>query len=153
VYLVRHAQALARHEWDGADELRPLSPKGERQARGLVELLGRAAIMQAFTSPAVRCNLTVAPLADKLGVDLETAVALFEGRPAEPVIDLMRTVVAAGGGLLCSHGDVIPDVLRHLAAAGVTVDGPLKWAKGSVWAVDHDGSRFTTARYMPPPEL
>lgn len=153
IYLVRHAQALGRHDWGQPDDLRPLSPKGQRQARALVDLLGRAQIDRVVSSPAVRCTLTVAPLADKLGLDVELANALLEGMPAGGALQLMtRAAAASGDSVLCSHGDLIPDVLRRLTAHGMLLHDPLKWAKGSVWAIDTDAGEPTSARYLTPPE-
>src|SRR3954447_3537474 len=74
LYLVRHAQALSRSGWDGPDEARPLSAKGERQADGLVELIAQADnIRRVLSSPALRCVGTVQPVASKLGLDVKIA--------------------------------------------------------------------------------
>src|SRR5207244_302489 len=67
VFLVRHAIALGRSDWDGDDIDRPLTKRGERQAVGLVDLLKDHDIRRACSSPAVRCVHTVVPLATKLG--------------------------------------------------------------------------------------
>lgn len=39
---------------------------------------------------------------------------------------------------LCTHGDVMEDVLEHLADAGVEIDGGLRLAKGAYWIFDLD---------------
>src|SRR5205809_614665 len=44
VYLVRHARAGDRHDWGGADDLRPLSKPGRRQAEALVDALRDARV-------------------------------------------------------------------------------------------------------------
>jgi 8-oxo-dGTP diphosphatase len=151
VYLVRHAQALSRHDWRQPDDIRPLSPKGDRQANGLVEVLGAEPVMRVLSSPAVRCQATVAPLAHKLGLDVEVFDDLLEGASAARALRVMEVAASNGhDAVVCSHGDVIPDVLRHLAAEGVKILDPLKWAKGSTWALETEGGRFRRARYLPP---
>jgi broad specificity phosphatase PhoE len=53
---------------------------------------------------------------------------------------------------LCTHGDVIPDVLVALADEDRLELGPSPHqAKGSVWILEASGGRFTKARYLPPP--
>ena len=51
---------------------------------------------------------------------------------------------------LCSHGDVIPEVMGLLVRSDVIVEGPNGNNKGSWWEITHDGDRFTTARWHPP---
>ena len=55
VFLVRHADAKSRAHWQGDDDLRPLSRKGESQAWGLVGQLKGAHIRRILSSPAIRC--------------------------------------------------------------------------------------------------
>ena len=71
VYLVRHAQALSRHDWGQPDDIRPLSPKGDRQARGLIELLGDEPIARVLRARPCAARPPSSPLADQLGLDIE----------------------------------------------------------------------------------
>jgi 8-oxo-dGTP diphosphatase len=152
VFLVRHGQALSRHEWGQPDDIRPLSKRGDRQARELVTLLADAPIARVLSSPATRCRLTVEPLAEDRGLDVELADELLEGAAIDRSLRLLRKVTAEPGDVvLCSHGDVIPEVLRHLGADGLKLRSELKWAKGSTWKLTWDGRRFTDAHYLPPP--
>jgi phosphohistidine phosphatase len=41
VYLMRHARAARREEWQGEDEARPLTDKGRREAKNAARFLGR----------------------------------------------------------------------------------------------------------------
>jgi broad specificity phosphatase PhoE len=153
IYLVRHAVAVGRSAWHGDDRLRPLTKKGERQARGLVELLAGSDVHRASSSPAVRCHDTVAPLASKLGLTVHEADELAEGARPKGALHLAQQLAAEDGdGVLCTHGDVIPEVLRRLAREGMRWDGELRFAKGSTWALSWDGERFTDGRYLPPCE-
>jgi 8-oxo-dGTP diphosphatase len=150
VYLVRHAVALSRRSWRDDDELRPLTAKGERQADGLADMLRRESIRRVMSSPAVRCVHTVAPLAKKLGLEVETTDVLQEGAPVEKAYDLLtRTAGKKGDCVLCAHGDLIPELVEAVMRDGAKTDPP-RWAKGSTWKLEWDDHRFTSARYVPP---
>jgi 8-oxo-(d)GTP phosphatase len=149
LFVVRHAHALSRHAWRDDDHLRPLSEKGFAQARGLVELLGGQRIETIVSSPAVRCVQTVEPLAEALGLEVVEDVVLWEGSPNEPVRRLAGELDHA---VLCSHGDVIPELVDHLIAEGMEAVGR-DCKKGSTWILDRDGPKFTRGTYLPPPKL
>lgn len=155
VYLVRHGQALGRGEWQGADELRPLSAKGQRQAQGLADALGEQSVVRVVSSPAVRCRQTVEPLGAACGLEVEASPALVEGAPIAKSLRLVFEAAAGaahrGDVVLCSHGDVIPEVLSQLRSRGLTLHDELRWSKASTWALEWDGARFTAGRYLPPP--
>ncbi len=148
IYLVRHGHAPDRHSWRQEDELRPLSDKGRRQAAGLVEVLGDRGVGRILSSPAVRCWQTVEPLAAHLGLEIEHEPRLWEGSDVAPARDLLDEVDDA---VLCSHGDLIPDLVNRLIAEGAEAVGR-DGKKGSTWVLERDGARFTRATYLPPPE-
>lgn len=155
VYLVRHAHAGDRRKWSGPDDKRPLSRKGEEQARRLADLLGDPAldISRVISSPSLRCVQTVIPLAERWQVPIEDSDALAEGATADEVLGLIRSV-ADEVTVLSTHGDVIPTLLDALAARdGLDLPEGYPCAKGSTWVLhaDADG-RFTAADYLPAPE-
>ena len=151
VYLVRHADAGARHEWHQPDDLRPLTSTGERQAAGLVELLADRPITRILSSPAMRCRKTVEPLAARLGVEVELSTPLLEGADLQDALAVVRAAAAAGEeAVLCSHGDVIPDVLGWLMGKGMRTGPDRRCQKGSVWVLHTDGAEFARGEYVPP---
>lgn len=154
VYLVRHAVAQSRADWGGGpDELRPLTKRGERQAAGLVDLLGNADVRRILSSPAVRCIDSVAPLAKELGLEVKETDALAEGAGARAVYDLVLDLgKRKGDSGLCTHGDIVPEILRRAARDGARLPDDLRWAKGSTWVLETDGEKITEGRYLPPPE-
>jgi 8-oxo-dGTP diphosphatase len=153
LYLVRHAVAVGRSDWSGPDRQRPLTKKGERQALGLVDLLAHAEIARVSTSPAVRCRDTVAPLASKFGLELHDADELAEGAKAKDAVELAYRLAAKhGDSVLCTHGDLVPEILRRLSRDGMRWDGELRFPKGCTWALSSDGERFTSGQYLPPSE-
>jgi hypothetical protein len=52
--------------------------------------------------------------------------------------------------VVCTHGEVIGQVLTRLVTDGLAVDQPLQWPKGSTWLLDGANGRLTHARYLPP---
>jgi broad specificity phosphatase PhoE len=150
VLLIRHAHALPRRDWSGDDRLRPLSGRGQLQAPALVELIESWAPQRVLSSPYLRCLSTVAPLAGRLNLRVEPTEDLAEGHGLM-AIALVRAL-ADDKVALCTHGDVIPDVLVALADEDRLDLGPRpRQAKGSVWVLDATGGRFTKATYLPPP--
>ncbi len=153
--LVRHAEAESRSGWNAPDVLRPLSPRGRRQATGLVHLLGdRFPIGRLVSSPSLRCIETLSPLAAVLGLTLEVSSALAEGSEAEAAVKMAR----AGATLpwtalvLCSHGDLIPNLLEVIQASDdLDLGRSPRCQKGSTWAFEGKRRHFTTATYLPPP--
>lgn len=149
VLLIRHANAGARREWDGPDLQRPLSPKGRRQAAALVELVKPWLPARILSSPATRCVQTVEPLARVLRLRIEIVDELAEGADVKAV-ELVRSL-AGKRVALCTHGDVIPDVLVALVDEDRLDLGPApRQAKGSVWVLDAKHGKFVKARYIPP---
>jgi 8-oxo-dGTP diphosphatase len=149
VYLVRHAKAGSRRNWSGKDSQRPLSKPGRRQADEIAALLADAAITRIASSPFVRCVQTVEPLAAAVGVPVDVSDALAEAAPLADAADLLDKL-AREQSVLCSHGDMIGDLLMHLADHGVRL-GDFRLEKGSVWVLDTEDGRVTGARYVPPP--
>ena len=149
VYLVRHADALSRTTWAHDDLLRPLTEKGYGQAQGLVDLWGDRGITRLLTSPAVSCHQTLDPLASHLGLVIEDAEALLEGAVVDRARDLLESVKGIDV-VLCSHGDIIPDLVNRLIVEGMEAHGR-DAKKGSTWVLDHDGKRFVRGRYQPAP--
>lgn len=152
ILLIRHAQAGARSEWKKDDMLRPLSAKGKQQARQLAKVASEWAPQRVLSSPWVRCIETVAPLGKQIGLQVEVSKALGEGSTAEAV-KLVRSL-SDEKVALCTHGDVIPEVLVALADEDRLDLGPRpKQQKASIWILEASNGRFTRARYLPPPEL
>jgi 8-oxo-dGTP diphosphatase len=106
VYLVRHAHAGKKAQWQGPDQARPLSAQGRKEALGLLDQLRDLPVRRLLSSPAERCLQTVEPLADKLGQPIELREALgVHGTTAE-VLELV-TSRALDEAVLCTHGELI----------------------------------------------
>ncbi|MCA1691129.1 MAG: histidine phosphatase family protein [Acidimicrobiales bacterium] len=151
ILLVRHAKAGSRQKWNGPDHLRPLSKKGWDQAFGLVGLLDEFAVTRVLSSPFLRCRQTVEPLAGQRKLTVEDHEALAEGAPLESSTGLVRDL-AREPVVLCSHGDVIPELLDALARTdGLSLPADYPYPKGSTWVL-YAGrhGRFVKVAYLPP---
>jgi phosphohistidine phosphatase SixA len=137
IYLVRHGDAGSRARWAGDDNLRPLSGKGRRQAAWLSEQLAERPVCRLFSSPSRRCIETLEPLAARRGLTVEVVHLLDENGGAKEALKFLLTH-AAENPVACSHGDVIPKVLRRLHAAGMRATDGNTAAKGSMWEIDID---------------
>lgn len=146
--MVRHAKAGSRHRFDGPDHLRPLSAGGRRQAEALVPLLGPVQPASLCSSPYRRCVQTLEPLAGALGTRVRTDDRLAEGRAADGLLALAFELPAPA--VLCTHGDVLEDLLARLARAGVPLETD-RIDKGATWVLQIEGGEVAKARYLPPP--
>ena len=152
IYLIRHAKAGDRDTWLDDDRLRPLSGRGHRQARLLVDLLADATFDRVLSSPFVRCMETVVPIAGVCGFSVEPVETLAEGARLEETLALVRKH-SASGALMCTHGDVIPMLLDYYASVGVDLPKQRQWPKGCTWTLETDRTgEVVRARYLDAPD-
>jgi 8-oxo-dGTP diphosphatase len=151
IYLLRHAAAGERSDWDGNDHKRPLTKKGKKQAGALAKRLKDADIERIVSSPAERCIQSVKPLAKAIGVKVEVEQALSEGPDIDAAYNLVHDLVG-NNTVVSSHGDVIPAVINRMMWAGLHLESRFYCSKGSMWQIDVDNGKFTTGAYLPPPK-
>ncbi len=149
IYVVRHAKAGSRSDWDEPDDQRPLSKPGRRQADALADVLGAAVPTRIISSPYVRCRQTVDPLAARLLLPVELSDALAEGAPLGETRALLSKV-SDETTVLSTHGDVIGWLLDDLARGGVTIPDD-RLEKGSTWILELEAGVVTSAGYRAPP--
>jgi broad specificity phosphatase PhoE len=152
--VVRHAVAVDRSDWTGADIARPLTPLGERQAEGLVERLAEHAVERILSSPAERCVETVMPLSRRRRVPVEECPALGLDVTVRALHELVWNE-DLHDAVLCTHGEIIGDVLTLILADARGVDDGFgespQWPKASTWLLQRSGHRRVIGRYLPPP--
>jgi len=114
-----------------------------------VAALASRPVDRILSSPFVRCVETVEPLAAARGLAVEPCDELAEGRGTDSVLLVQR--LAGRNVVLCTHGDVVLDVLHGLVLDGMApaADPPAK--KGSTWVLDLAGDGSGRATYLPPP--
>ena len=150
LFIVRHAKAGNRSEWDSDDLSRPLTGKGRRQAIAIAEQLAPFATGPLLSSPSVRCVQTLEPLAALMNIAIVVDLTLAEGKGFQGALDLLATV--PDGSVLCSHGDVIPETIAALERRGCVIVGEPDWRKASVWQLRRsDDGAITEATAWPPP--
>ena len=148
LYLIRHATAGVRNSFGGDDHLRPLDANGQIQADAIAQELGDEPLHAIHSSMATRCRQTVEPLAQALGINVEISPQLFEGNASSTAIEFVRSFTGRNA-VLCSHGDLIPDVIRTLAVGGTRLEGQ-GCAKGSIWRLDNSTERIESGLYLGP---
>jgi 8-oxo-dGTP diphosphatase len=150
IYLVRHAKAGERRVWEGDDLDRPLSKAGWKQAEALGKRLARKHLSELVSSPYVRCIQTLEPLGHTLDRSIVADKRLLEGVGFEGALELLHEV--DDGAVLCSHGDVIPELIEALVRRGMEVKAPPDWRKATVWVLRRKDERITSATVWPPPK-
>ncbi|WP_374727392.1 NUDIX hydrolase [Haloactinomyces albus] len=154
VLLVRHAKAGKRSEFDSDDALRPLSKAGLVQQQALHAFLPLFGPERVHSAPKLRCEQTVAPVAADLGVDVDAEPLLSEedywSDPNEAVQRLLEIASKPGTALVCSQGEVIPDLVGRLAIESGLETGETRSGKGSLWILTfrrgpHSGSNTAPA--------
>lgn len=137
IFLVRHAKALDRALWHHPDDLRPLTEVGYRQADGIARELRRVSVDAVVSSRAFRCVDTVWPIAHAAGLSVMRHAALYVGSRPGDTLALMRRV-SGRNVVLCTHGDVMQNVLEQLDDDGVDLDRGIRLAKGAYWVFELD---------------
>ena len=149
LYLVRHAHAGSKGKWAGPDLARPLSAQGRMEALGLIQQLGHLPLGRVLSSPAERCLQTVQPLAVRLGRLVEPSEALGVDGTGPGVLELL-TSPALEGAVLCTHGEIIGKVFDELQRAGIELQDPPRWPKGSTWILQRDDGHGWRGTYLEP---
>ena len=151
IFVVRHAKAGSRRDWPGDDMERPLTKAGRKQADAITARLEGEAVSGIWSSPYVRCVQTVEPLGKACGLEVVAEPRITEGATLTEILDLFGDL--PDGAVLCSHGDVIPELLDALVRRGTHVTTAPDWRKGAIWvldAPDADGHVATAAAEPPP---
>jgi 8-oxo-dGTP diphosphatase len=151
LFLVRHAKAGKRSQWDDDDSLRPLVAEGVRQSEVIAEAIAPLHPTALFSSPFLRCVQTLEPLGKAVGLPVVAHELLAEGVNFIGTVDWMHTL--ADGAVMCSHGDVIPEVIDALERRGMEVSGFRESRKGSVWVLERHNNVFTGGHAWPPPRF
>jgi 8-oxo-(d)GTP phosphatase len=118
---LRHGKATPASNWDGPDATRPLTERGVKQAASVVETLTAWHPVRIITSSATRCFTTVAPLAAATGIEVKRTDLISQDAFEDGTADVRRVVGkrvrSRKTAVLCSHGPVLPEILREMALA------------------------------------
>jgi len=150
VLLVRHGSAGDRESWPGPDDQRPLDAVGHEQAVALADVLRSYAPGRVLSAPPLRCVETVRPVAERLGLEVETAPSAGEDENRQVPGALLKLVDDLASGddavVVCSQGGAIPAAIAALLGQ---TDPPA--SKGSVWALTFASGRLLDAAHLAHP--
>lgn len=118
--VLRHAQALKRHDFHGRDDARrPLTGKGRSQAKQLIPLLAAYGVSVVHSSGSVRCHETVRRFAESIGVRVLHEPSMseegHEKRPKAVGRRILALATEPEPMVVCSHRPVLPAILDALA--------------------------------------
>lgn len=123
IELMRHMEAVPARRGTG-DAGRSLTALGRRQAEMHAEVMAAGdSIVALYASPALRCRLTLEPLARRLGLKVIIETLLAETRllaslpigAENPWLAKLNEAHPGGGRLVaCSHADTIPAFIGSL---------------------------------------
>lgn len=154
IHLIRHGHAGDRSAWEGDDAARPLTDKGQRQAEAIAVALASEPITVVWSSPYVRCQETVTPMAQQRGLPVVDHLDLAEGAYGTDALDALLAEAAAGRMVAaCSHGDVIPELVGAAVRRGATLDGPADPKKGARYVLHVVDGTVTHITHHPRPEV
>lgn len=124
---LRHGKAKSPSSWDGPDRTRPLTERGVKQSASAADSIEAWHPRRIVTSTATRCFTTVAPLAALTGIEVKRTDAIsqdaYENNTADVRGVVGKRVKAMKTAVLCSHGPVLPEILREIALATGTTLG------------------------------
>jgi 8-oxo-dGTP diphosphatase len=124
---LRHGKAAPRGDWNGDDASRPLTDRGVKQVFADVPTLRAWKPRRLVTSDAVRCVATVAPIAAATGIKPQKEHGLSQDAYEEgqaTVREIVgKRVRSRKTAVLCSHGPVLPEIMREIALATGTMPG------------------------------
>jgi len=154
---LRHGKALARDQWNGDDEDRPLDLLGQQQSKRMLSMYQMYGLKQVHTSDALRCHDTVYELARGLDVDLTVTTAVSEytwkkPKGKEKAKEYVKELVKINEPiLLCSHNPVLPRMLEKLTKK-IDFDRPEnKLLPGESWILHHDKKNVLQIDHLPAP--
>jgi broad specificity phosphatase PhoE len=139
VYLVRHAERTN----DGTADP-PLSPEGEKRARLLAQMLRDAGIGYVHATPYERTRATAAPLAERLGLSVDT----YHG---SDLAGLASRIRAAGGRhLVVGHSNTTPAAVAALGGEPGDPIGEDEHDRLYVLTIDDGGTSTVLLRFGSP---
>ena len=149
IYLVRHARAVRKSQWNDKDRKRPLDRRGRKQAIDLAVRFKAHPVSRILSSDSQRCVQTTRPLVNAIRMPATLDRRLRIGAGASDVLELFDEL-RGESAVVVTHGEIIEPFLKMLRKDGVDLDGPKEWKKGSVWVLEARKGRVRSGSYVPP---
>ena len=153
LYLIRHADAGDPEAWTGSDDVRPLSGKGEKQAKRLGRFLAELGFRPdaVITSPKARARQTAEIIADSLGVEIAIDERLAGGVDVVAIEAILFDAGEPERPVLVGHDPDLSELTSWIAGAG-----PIALKKGALVRIDTIrpiSQASGTLRWLVPPDL
>jgi 8-oxo-(d)GTP phosphatase len=152
VLVVRHGTAGRKSRFKGDDTKRPLDKRGLAQAEALVPQLLAFGATSVHAADRLRCQQTVEPLAEELGVTVQNEPTLSEESYAKsPKRGRQRMLQIAeeeGTPVICTQGKVIPDLIEWWCDRDGVKPDKARNHKGSTWVLSLSGGRLVAADHI-----
>jgi 8-oxo-(d)GTP phosphatase len=152
VLIVRHGTAGSKSRFSGDDKIRPLDKKGRAQAEALVAQLMTFGPTDVYSADRVRCQQTVEPLAEELGVSINNEPALTEEAYADNPKRARRRVLQIAEShrtpVICTQGKVIPDLIAWWCERDGIRPDKSRNRKGSTWVLSLANGRLIAADHI-----
>jgi phosphohistidine phosphatase len=151
--LLRHAHAGDSTTWEQADELRPLTEKGRRQAERVGRLLASAGFAPGvlLTSPLVRARETAEIVGDVLGVPVREERRLGEPLDLVTLDEILHDAGDPRRVLLVGHDPDFSELVSELVGGS-----PIFMRKGTLARIDVERPLEPGSgdlRWLAPPDL
>jgi 8-oxo-dGTP pyrophosphatase MutT (NUDIX family)/phosphohistidine phosphatase SixA len=133
IIALRHGKAASPSEWGGPDATRPLVGRGEKQAASSASGIAAFRPVKLISSTASRCRATIQPVSDLLGLRVSESDKIsqdaWENGEADVSHVVAKRITKRKSAVLCSHGPVLPEIIRQLAyQTNTPLDAPLRSA-------------------------
>lgn len=155
VMIVRHATAGSKARYKGDDRKRPLDKHGRAQAESLVGQLLSFGAGELFAADRVRCEQTLGPLAEELGVVIGNEPDLTEEAYADnrkaPRQRILEIAASSVNPVICTQGKVIPDFIAWWCERDGVRPDKSRNRKGSTWVMSLAGGRLIAADHIGSP--
>jgi phosphohistidine phosphatase SixA len=153
LHFLRHAHAGDPQTWDGPDDERPLSEKGEKQADRLGQFLAKVGFTAdaVITSPKVRAARTAEIVAGHLGVEVTIDPRLGGALGLADLEALLHAAGDPGRPVLVGHDPDFSELVASLSGAS-----RIPMRKGAIARIDSTRPLAPgrgTLLWLLPPEL
>jgi 8-oxo-dGTP pyrophosphatase MutT (NUDIX family) len=154
--IVRHGTAGTKSRYKGDDKKRPLDKRGRGQAESLVGQLLAFGATELYAAPRTRCDQTLEPLAEELGVTIADVPTLTEEAYADDRHAGRRSIrkileATNGTPVICTQGKVIPDFIEWWCARDGVRPDKSRNRKGSTWVLSLVGGKLIAADHIASP--
>lgn len=137
VYLVRHAEKQLPRQGESLPDP-ALDANGGKRAARLAEVLGNAAITNIFSTDTIRTRQTIGPIAEKLGLKIES----YNGRALKAFAEKLRAT--PGRHLVSGHSNTTPALVGLLGGeAGPPIEEKNEYDRLYIVVIPADGEPTT----------